>query len=269
MQCNRPHIRNKLNALITKLKQELDSISSQNLRLLTSNDFSVMSAYEKVLEPVARALNTMQGEKVNSQGFILPVLHSLKIRIAQIEPTNNIIKDFKAVMMSLINGHRLVKYFQFNIANKDFILPAATLPRFKMNFIAGEENKLFVKNLLTMDCKKIGDEDDNQVEQKEIPENVAANDDFIIFYSDSSANRRNSIDNVIENEVVQYLNDSRVNLDMLNDYKFIRKLFYKYNTTLSSSAPVERVFSQSTLIFTPRRNRISNENFEKVIFPKT
>lgn len=171
-------------------------------------------------------------------------------------------------MITLIDGNRLSKYFNYDITNKDFLLASATLPRFKLNFIADDENKLFVKNLLIMECKKTCDEEISQPVCEEIPENSNLNEDFLISYSNSNLNRRNSIDNLIENEVGQYLNDNRANIEMLNDYKFIRNVFFKYNTALSSSAPVERVFSQSAMIFTPRRNRISNDNFEKTLFLK-
>lgn len=78
----------------------------------------------------------------------------------------------------------------------------------------------------------------------------------------------NTIDSQIETEVSQFLRDVRVENSILRDYRYIQPVFYKYNTTLSSSAPVERVFSQSLIIFTPRRNRISADNFEKTLFLK-
>lgn len=119
VQCNQPHIRNKLNVLIEKLKKELDSEKSKQLRLLSSKDFLVMAGYEKVFDPVARALNTLQGEKVSSQGYIVPVLTSLRIRISQIELNNNITRDFQANMLTLINGVRLASYFEINTTNKE------------------------------------------------------------------------------------------------------------------------------------------------------
>lgn len=266
-QLNKPEIKGKLNDLITTLKNRLSSQTSMQLRLLNAKDFTLMIEYEKVFLPIAKALDVLQGEKNNSQGWILPVLFSMKQRISQIEGTNNISRDFKSLILRLIQD-RFGHCFEFNSSNKDFLLSAASSPRFKLNFISNEEDKLFVKNLLVAECKKIckGRDDgcaDIQIADCNLPE-----DDFIISFATSQSDRRNSLNNKVEAEVAQFLLDARTENHILNEYNYIRPVFFRYNATLSSSAPVERVFSQSALIFTPRRNRLSNDNFEKVLILK-
>lgn len=268
-QCNKPAIQSKLNELVQSLKRSLTSTTAMQIRPFTSNDFIVMAQYEKVFEPVAQALDTLQGEYNNSQGRILPVLLSMRKRISSIEETGNIIRDFKAVTLKQIDV-RFGKYLEYNSLNKDFILSAITLPRYKTNFISSDENKIFAKNLLVSECKRLCDE--SQDSSADVPEDsctaIDDDDDFVILFPTNRNTRRNSIDNQIEVEVTQYLLDPRKDVNILNDYRYIRAVFYKYNTTLSSSAPVERVFSQSLMIFTPRRNRISAKNFENTLILK-
>jgi len=48
----------------------------------------------------------------------------------------------------------------------------------------------------------------------------------------------------------------------------IKKLFVTYNTTLPSSAPVERLCSSAGLIDTPRRNKLTDKMFEMLLMLK-
>lgn len=221
-----------------------------------------------MLEPVARALDVLQGEKNNSQGWILPILLSMRRRISQIEDSNNIVRDYKSLILRLIDV-RFGSCLEINVLNKDFILSAVSLPRFKTNFIGDEDKKSLMKALLVAECKKFNDEKEDELAScEDVVSQTQNDDDFIISYMPSRSDRRSSINNKVESEVSQYLLDPRLENEILDDYKYVRAVFYKHNTTLSSSAPVERVFSQSLMIFTPRRNRISPDTFEKVLVLK-
>lgn len=71
-----------------------------------------------------------------------------------------------------------------------------------------------------------------------------------------------------ELEALQYLQDPQTDIKMLEKYPNIKKIFLKYNTTLPSSAPVERMFSYATFINTPRRHALSDSNFENLVLMK-
>lgn len=264
--CSKPEIQKNLNKLIQQIKTDLSCASAGNLQFLTANDFAVIEQYIKVTEPVALSLDIMQKEYNSSQGFIMPILFSMKHRITQTAESTNIARDFKASMLNAINN-RFMEYFTFKNSNKDLILSAITLPRVKTTFIAEDDDIIFAKNLLISECKKIKSEAVENVTQ---PMAVVEEDDdeFIISYSSRRDIRRSSIESEIESEVSRFLFDIRSDNSILDEFPTVKAVYFKYNTTLSSSAPIERVFSQSLMIFTPRRNRLSATRFEQAIILK-
>jgi len=73
---------------------------------------------------------------------------------------------------------------------------------------------------------------------------------------------------VVETEVAAYLADPDRCLTMLNKYPLVKAVFVQYNTSLPSSAAVERLFSVGGQIATAKRNQLSNSNFEKLLLLK-
>lgn len=90
---------NLINVLIKRLKIELKS--ANHLQTIEQSDVAVIEKYIKVMQPVACALDTLQGEYNCSQGYILPVLLTLKHRLSCIEESSNIDVDFKRTMLKV------------------------------------------------------------------------------------------------------------------------------------------------------------------------
>lgn len=62
--------------------------------------------------PVSIALDRLQSEKNSSQGYVLPVLISLRHRINSVEK-NGIVNHFKRTMLDVINK-RFDRFFGIN-----------------------------------------------------------------------------------------------------------------------------------------------------------
>ena len=69
-------------------------------------------------------------------------------------------------------------------------------------------------------------------------------------------------------EVTRYLEDSDLTLQSLHRYPLIKQIFLKYNAPTPSSAPVERLFSASGLVRTPRRNKLGDKRFKILLLLK-
>lgn len=85
------------------------------------------------------------------------------------------------------------------------------------------------------------------------------------FFSSISQRKQSSVKFT---EVELYLADSSDKIESLEKYQILKRLYRKYNVTLPSSASCERLFSVAGRIFSPVRSRISDKNFERLLFLK-
>ena len=191
---------------------------------------------------------------------MLPTLETI------IKKTKALVPQLSPVTVGLVDAmessikHRFTKVFESNNA----IIAAITLPKFKLRWVDGQLKEDQFKQVLIQEIRlhANGDvtETENPVQQ---PESQASSSKKDHFY-DFDSNEDSTAPNVIESEVNDYFSNAK-QYECLNKYSKVKELFLKYNTSIPSSAPVERLFSLGGLVLTPKRNRLTDVRFEKML----
>lgn len=174
-------------------------------------------------------------------------------------------KNFQESMLKVIDK-KFKKYLKVNDENRELIIAAVSSPYVKLDFIENSDDCDVARNFLINECIRLSPNEMSESEFESTPDNGTPG--RFVSFANRRMSRRKSSEQYIVDEIDRYLDDNRTDSKMLNDYSHVREVYVKFNTTLSSSAVVERVFSQSSLIFTPRRNRISSTNFEYALLLK-
>uniref|UniRef100_T1ILD6 HAT C-terminal dimerisation domain-containing protein n=1 Tax=Strigamia maritima TaxID=126957 RepID=T1ILD6_STRMM len=220
-----------MSKLCTQLK--LSNFSSQKLIFLDE--------YLKVMVHLAQDLDRLQGESDCYMGILLPTILTATNRLKSEEPRLKVVKPLvKAILTGLET--RFGHYFH----DKEFILATVTHPKFKLEWLPIDRREEVKRDFLGQ-IKQLRRQD-GLVDDEESQLIDVDNDDYYNFNPppiDTS-----------KSEMEQYLLDPSRQLSILNNYPTVKKLFLHYNTALTSSAPVERLFSSGKLILSALRNRL-------------
>lgn len=248
----------KINELIDRL-----NVDKIDLTKFTNADWGVLNAYLMVMGPIARALDQLQGEAHASQGYIIPTLNSMRHHVSILNGSN-LILNFKNTMLSAIS-ERCSSIMEISESNRDLVLAAISVPLFKTQFIMDDTSEEYARTIVRSEMMRYLTEID-QTESINETDTTKRHEFFV--YSTNRNHRRTSLEDILFAEFQRYLNDERTSLEMLHEYPHMKKMYFRYNTTLSASAAVERVFSQALIVFAPRRNRLNDDLFERTLFSK-
>ena len=246
-------VRDRINTVMERLK----------LPKLVDVEVEFLGEWLEVMQPVATALDKMQGENtVDSYfGAVLPTLHAIKRKFNSFVP-----KHTEALVSSLLAGLHLrfgyilsLDDFCGNTRKKALLIASVAHPYFKLRWLPTAELQQVAEDLFLVELVRVNSAE-NTVNQ---PTASAESDDFYGFAaSPGSSNCDCKVSGI------QYLRDPSHDFQQLNSYPSVARVFLKFNTTIPSSAPVERLFSAAGQILLPRRNRLSDEMFEKLLFLK-
>uniref|UniRef100_A0A8C6LGW9 BED-type domain-containing protein n=1 Tax=Nothobranchius furzeri TaxID=105023 RepID=A0A8C6LGW9_NOTFU len=215
---------------------ELNTISSSlQLKCFNEREHQCIREYCAVMQPLTVALDILQGEDHCFYGTLLPTLESLMTKTLAEKNGLEILDGLPDAVVKVRDGILFCTRFAHVLGSGDALLAAVTLPKFKLRWLLDQA-------------------------RKDLAKARSSKEDEFFTYAESDDTYGNA-----EAEVAEYLTSGATGLDSLKHVPLIKKLSLKLNAATPSSAPVERLFSLGNLILTPKRNKLSDRKFEKLL----
>jgi hypothetical protein len=147
---------------------------------------------------------------------------------------------------------------RFKNMKKDSIIFLATVShlKFKLRWLTGDEKKK-ANYLLQLEIDATPNFDNNDEIRSILPQ---GEDEFLFNFEDVEEPYP-EIKRFIK---APYTSD----LTTLNSMTIVKDVFIKYNTALSFSSSVEQLFNVAGDIFSKKRSRMNDKNFEDTLFCK-
>jgi len=227
-----------------------------------------------VLEPIAVALDRLQGDRSCFYGSLLPTLLAIEKKLKRLK-TSHVLHHVHAILAAVISGleKRFGDFLQLNCSKNDAILATTSNPKFKLKWLTinpelnTEKSVQSYREMLIAAVRKECQAREKTSQEIDSPEG-SSTDEFFDFESLPSTLATSPNRDSPEIEVLQYLSDASHSLESLDRYPSVKKVFLKYNTALPSSAPVERLFSFAGHIHSPKRSKLSDSMFENLVMLK-
>ncbi len=236
-----------LKVKVDKSNDNLGALMSfLGLMHFSNDEIIYLNEYLLVMEPLAVALDKIQGDKDVCLGYLLPTIVMIKRKLSKVQDD---LKFCKPLVKSVVEG--LEKRFAHLFNDKDHILASLTVPRFKTSWIESPEKKAAAVEALKEAEKNVGINTETKVVERKRS-----------FFEDLDEEEDE------ENVVEQYLASPVKDLSLLKNYPSILKLYRRYNTALPASGNVERLFSMTSCVLTKKRHRLSDSNVEKQVMLK-
>ena len=209
---------------IGKLADVCDALQKSRL---TSCDIEILEEHMKIMEPVAVALDILQGEEKCYFGAIYPTIKSLKRKLKKL-------KDLAKVSQPLV--HALSAGFEKRFSTilddivllaRDYVITTASHPIFKLKWFPDNQKDVAVE-LLVSEAKKV---EDFRSTYKANKGSFTSGDEYFDLSDeetapDNSGNHGRET-NSVNVEVLSYLYERQKELSVLKVYPRIKKVFRK------------------------------------------
>uniref|UniRef100_A0A667WTV6 HAT C-terminal dimerisation domain-containing protein n=1 Tax=Myripristis murdjan TaxID=586833 RepID=A0A667WTV6_9TELE len=223
---------------------DLSAISDRlQLKSISDRELHFLKEYCATMKPLTVALDILQGEDNCYFGTLLPTLETLMSKTLEVKDSLTVATGLPKAIVQAIK-----RRFASVLESSDAMLAAVTLPKFKLRWLRDQRKKEMIKGILVAECHKFVPGSSKDKEQ-----------DFFSFEDDDEHFAS------VETEVMSYLKTAETGMEILQQFPTIKEICLKKNAAIPSSAPVERLFSLGGLVLSPKRNRLSDQRFEKLL----
>lgn len=255
--------------VLSKNKDKLDELMIKfNIPVFLESERVFLQEYVDVLEPITSALNNLQ--KTNCHfGILLPTLFTAQRELSSFSTDRNI-KFCKPLAQAALNGLNTRFSNLMDFESKQAIpalIATCTHPYFKLRWLRNmktPENIEFIKGILLEAAKEVKKDTNVDSPSETIQENIRKDfrkitQIFILSKISITGHKKNAFvyDLDEENQSNEMISDqmeiltflqqpcsNEINdFEQLDKFPLIREIFIKFNTPITSSGPVERLFS--------------------------
>lgn len=242
---------------------------------LSRDQIQVLEDLVLIFKPIQNVITEISGDSYSTSSIAIPIIRGLKLCINKLKPNTKMGKD-----LMLRISEALEKRFKELESNK--VLAVATIldPRFtKLAFesrlkCADAINK--INRLMNVASIK---ENVGQTAENSGPIENNEDNDIWSFHDHQNKVQASGYDpgsnDEIHIELQQYINQPRIprKNDPLGYWKMVQTVFPTlskiaifYANAVASSVPPERFFSKAGIVVTDRRNRLTGERVNILLF---
>lgn len=207
------------------------------------------------MAPLAKALDVLQSNRMAYAGVLVPTISILLEKMDQMTHETNL-HHCNPLVDAIINGVK--KRFAYIFQDARLLIASASHPMFRLTYITSEKKSEVVSQLKKeVNLLQTQAPGDHMQTEWQTPTD---DDDEVAGYFPSLRTT------TVLDEVDSYMQSTETNLvNVFQHLPMMKEIFLKYNTGFPASAACERLLCAGKDIFRPKRNRLSDANFEKLL----
>ncbi|XP_051904112.1 uncharacterized protein zgc:161969 isoform X1 [Hippocampus zosterae] len=246
-----------LQKIISLTERELTELSARlDVARLQPEETDFLKEYVTVFHPLAFALELLQAEQKCYLGLVIPTVLSLKNKLNEHKDSAKYFGDVIVAMVSAIDAR-----FRELFASDEAKFATATTPQFRLWWLAASEREEMC-SLLATEASQVDPCDVIEINTSQNVSTIKSEDDF--FSYGSAKLTAHAQERGVTEEIRKYVEGTGKSLECLQDFPRVKQLFLKYNTTLPSTAPIQRLFSEKGNLATSQRNFLTDDYFERI-----